>query len=264
MEDNRETKTQNHPISSARRVEQVCDRFEAAWRRGEQPLMASFLEELDASMRPDLLHELISLEVELRREFGETPLLDVRVPPLRTDANAARFELFKEEGKQENPGESEREIPQHRLARESASQGVRPQTVKASALAEVASPVSVVELLKAAGQLGPSELREFVSGTLEMRARREAPVASARESELLLHVNQSLPEDLSRRLKTLTEKRRAEDLTSEEHAELLFLGDEAERMEASRLNSLSELATVRRIAVPDLMSALGLVPPTHG
>jgi hypothetical protein len=121
----------------------------------------------------------------------------------------------------------------------------------------------VADLLEATGRLGPSELREFVAGALAIRARREAPLASIAESELLCRINQGLPESLARRLEELIDRRGEESLTPEEHAELLRLGDEVELREASRLNALVDLAAVRRISLPDLMRDLGLAAPSH-
>ena len=122
---------------------------------------------------------------------------------------------------------------------------------------------TVGELLEAAGRFAPSELHELVSGILELRARREAPVAPRRESELLIQINEGLPETLVRRLETLTIQRDAEALTDEEHQELIRLGDEVEQREAARLDALAELATLRRKTVPEIMRDLGLSPTPH-
>ena len=59
-------------LARARRVNAVCERFEAAWRRGERRGAEAFIgEELDAPERDALLVELVALEVDLRREQGE-------------------------------------------------------------------------------------------------------------------------------------------------------------------------------------------------
>jgi hypothetical protein len=123
---------------------------------------------------------------------------------------------------------------------------------------------SVERLLEAAQRLETSELRRFVAGALEIRARREAPLASPRESELLLAINQGLPAELARRLELLSRKRRRETLTPEEHAELLGLGDEVEQREATRLKSLVELAAIRQVPLTVLMGQLGLPAQGHG
>jgi hypothetical protein len=123
---------------------------------------------------------------------------------------------------------------------------------------------SVESLLEAAGRLETSDLRRLVAGALELRAKREAPLTSPRESELLLVINEGLPFDLARRLETLYRKRRRETLTAEEHRELIGLGDEVERREARRLEALTELAVIRQIPLTVLMGQLGLAAQRHG
>jgi len=87
---------------------------------------------------------------------------------------------------------------------------------------------------------------------------------STQESELLKQINQGLPEDLARRLEALISRRQAEALTDDEQTELIRLGDEAERLEASRVKALAELATARRTTLPRLMQEMGLTPAGHG
>ncbi len=88
-------------------------------------------------------------------------------------------------------------------------------------------------------------------------------LSSALESEVIQRIDQRLPEDLSLRLGELVAKRRAEELTDEEHAELIRLGDEVERIEAIRLEALSELALLHKTRLPDLMQAMGLTTPPY-
>ncbi|HEX4619996.1 MAG TPA: hypothetical protein VH208_00385, partial [Myxococcaceae bacterium] len=61
------------PDSPARRVDAACDRFEAAWRGGQDPRIEGFLETAAEPERPALLRALITLEVELRQGRGERP-----------------------------------------------------------------------------------------------------------------------------------------------------------------------------------------------
>jgi hypothetical protein len=89
-------------------------------------------------------------------------------------------------------------------------------------------------------------------------------VVSPRESELLLRINEALPEALVRRLVVLAIRRDAETLTDEEHQELIGLGDEVERREAARLDALAELASLRRKTLPEMMRDLGLSPASYG
>ena len=126
------------------------------------------------------------------------------------------------------------------------------------------SSVSVEELLEEVGRLDPSDLRKFVSGVLKLRASKVAPLTSARESDLLLRINEGLPEGLSGRLEELAVKRDAEVLTDDEYGELLRLSDEAEQREAERLKILEELAALRHLSLPVLMRGMGLTVPVHG
>src|SRR5262249_35205241 len=63
------------PLS--RRGDEVCDRFEAAWkaatRAGARPRIEEYLAEVPEAQRPALLCELIPLEADYRRRAGERP-----------------------------------------------------------------------------------------------------------------------------------------------------------------------------------------------
>jgi len=55
------------------RLEQVCDRFESCWRKGERATIESQLEDATGVLRERLIDELIAIEVEYRRRAGESP-----------------------------------------------------------------------------------------------------------------------------------------------------------------------------------------------
>jgi hypothetical protein len=57
--------------SLARLVDQVCNRFEAAWKAGGRPRLEDFLGDLPEPGRAALLRELIALDVYYRRARGE-------------------------------------------------------------------------------------------------------------------------------------------------------------------------------------------------
>ena len=67
------TDDDRRPDSPARRVDAACDRFEVAWRGGQDPRIEDFLGLATEAERSPLLRELITLEVELRRGRGTTP-----------------------------------------------------------------------------------------------------------------------------------------------------------------------------------------------
>ena len=51
----------------------ICDRFECAWRAGDQPRIEDYLAFLAGPERSILFRELLAAEIELRREGGDTP-----------------------------------------------------------------------------------------------------------------------------------------------------------------------------------------------
>jgi tetratricopeptide (TPR) repeat protein/tRNA A-37 threonylcarbamoyl transferase component Bud32 len=66
--------------SMARRVDQICDRFEAAWKTAAEasrrPQLEDFLADTPEPERPVLLEELLELELIYRRRAGDTLTLD--------------------------------------------------------------------------------------------------------------------------------------------------------------------------------------------
>ena len=61
------------PLPLTRRVNDACERFEAAWRAGERPALEDELRGWDGPDRLALFAELLPLERELRAAAGEAP-----------------------------------------------------------------------------------------------------------------------------------------------------------------------------------------------
>jgi serine/threonine protein kinase len=80
-------------LARARSVNRACERFEAAWRAGERPRIAAYLESSAPAEHDAMFHELLALELELRREQGENPGRDEYVAefPDRTAVVATIF-----------------------------------------------------------------------------------------------------------------------------------------------------------------------------
>jgi len=55
------------PIDLARRIDEICRRFEADWRQGRQPRIEDYLGEVPDEGRPALKAELVALARELRQ-----------------------------------------------------------------------------------------------------------------------------------------------------------------------------------------------------
>jgi WD40 repeat protein/tetratricopeptide (TPR) repeat protein len=85
------------PVSLARRVDQACAGFEAAWTAGQRPRLEDFLDGLPEPARCSGFRELILLDIQYRRLAGEEPQAadyETRFPDLDlvwlADAVAAR------------------------------------------------------------------------------------------------------------------------------------------------------------------------------
>jgi small-conductance mechanosensitive channel len=127
----------------------------------------------------------------------------------------------------------------------------------------VESLVSSDDLLKAVGQLNMPELERFTSEVIALQAQKKAPSLPRSESELVLKINQGLPEKFKRRYDELIEKRRAETLSQKEYKELLRMTQETEKFEAQRVECLAQLAKTRKTTLSVLMKSLGLQNPKY-
>ncbi len=128
---------------------------------------------------------------------------------------------------------------------------------------QIETQVSSEDLLKAVAQLSSSELEQFMSLALVLRARRKAPSLPRSESELLLKINRGLPVNVQQRFDALIIKREAEILSAEEHNELLSLTQEVEALQVERLKYLSELAQLRKTSLSKLMDELQIATPKN-
>jgi ribosomal protein S27E len=59
--------------SVSHRVDDVCDRFEAAWKAGQRPPLDAYLGDLPEEHRGRLLQELLAVELSYRRAASEQP-----------------------------------------------------------------------------------------------------------------------------------------------------------------------------------------------
>lgn len=106
-------------------------------------------------------------------------------------------------------------------------------------------------------------MEQLLGRLLLLRAERAAPSLPPRETELLVKINQGLPEQEARRYRELIEQRRAETLTPNEHRELLRLTEKEEATQAERVQYLAELARLRRTSLSALVEDLGLQPAAN-
>jgi hypothetical protein len=115
-------------------------------------------------------------------------------------------------------------------------------------------------------QLASSQGRsvsELIRTGIDVLLRLDAPSAPRLpeiESELLLEINRGLLPSSAERYKELMSRRRTGELTPEEHRELLDLTDEAEQLQADRIERLAQLARLRGKPLRAVMDELGIRP----
>src|SRR5262245_10186225 len=63
-------------LDVADRIDERCDAFESAWRSGERPRIAEFIDFDVESLRNQLFRELLLVDVEWRNSLGEKPTAD--------------------------------------------------------------------------------------------------------------------------------------------------------------------------------------------
>ncbi len=95
---------------------------------------------------------------------------------------------------------------------------------------------------------------------LEEPPKTPATLSKA-EADLLLKINEGLPTDLQQRYRQLAASRDRQELTPEEHAELLALTAKVENLEVRRLENLIVLSQLRQVSLNDLMKQLEIHPP---
>ena len=69
-------------MSQRKQIDQICDAFEAAWRAGRRPKIEDELAAVEEPSRAALFRELLLVELELRRQAGEQPVIADYVPRL--------------------------------------------------------------------------------------------------------------------------------------------------------------------------------------
>lgn len=118
-------------------------------------------------------------------------------------------------------------------------------------------------LMQAAERLPLTELTDLVQDLLRLQARRQAPVLSQREADLLQQINQGLAPEEQHRYEVLIEKRLEETLAPAEHQEFMQLNQTVEQLNVARLKTLSDLAQLRQVTLSQLMTDLGIAEPTY-
>lgn len=128
-------------------------------------------------------------------------------------------------------------------------------------IVQLNAELSVDQLVNVVTQLPQTEFNEFLRTITRIHPLHEEHRFSARESELLLKINQGIPVAIQQRYDELLEKRDDRSLSAEEYEELLQLTNQIELLDAKRVEYLIELARLRNQPLSLLMEDLGLTSP---
>jgi serine/threonine-protein kinase len=79
--------------TEAKRIDEICDRFEARWKAGDRPAIEDFLDEAGGPRRTALLRELLDVEMSYRQERQEIPRVEEYLAIFPGDEPAIR-EVF--------------------------------------------------------------------------------------------------------------------------------------------------------------------------
>jgi hypothetical protein len=120
--------------------------------------------------------------------------------------------------------------------------------------------LSSADILRVVRQMNSTELDQFVSQVLAVRARRRANSIPHAEAVLLQKINTPLPQNVLTRYRELITARREERLTSEEYQELLHLSGTVENFNSQRIEWLAELAKLRSTTLVQVMNDLKITP----
>jgi hypothetical protein len=128
---------------------------------------------------------------------------------------------------------------------------------------KIQAQLSFDELFKMVEQLNPSELEQFIYRVFTLHLQRKALQLPNREFELLFKINQNRPNNIQTDYDELIAKRQAETLTNDEYQQLLQLTDKIEQFEATRMESIAELAQLHQTSLTQLMKELNIQAPAY-
>jgi hypothetical protein len=102
------------------------------------------------------------------------------------------------------------------------------------------------------------ELNQVMNKVMRLRKQKLPTVLSKVETELIRKINKGLPLDIQKRYDFLLIKKKAQELSNEEYAELLEITSFSEQFNVQRLESVVELSKIRNKPFDELILKLGL------
>lgn len=104
-------------------------------------------------------------------------------------------------------------------------------------------------------------VKEFLQKVETEERRDDVSSLSPKESELLIKINEGLPEEIQKKYYELFKKSVEENLSEKEREVFLELIPLVEAKHAERLKYIVELAELWGVSVDEVMNRLGIHPP---
>lgn len=132
------------------------------------------------------------------------------------------------------------------------------------AKSQIQSDMDIQSFLLDATKLNVSELERITRELNALIVRKKTPQSDQRERRLIQLINQAaLNTEQRTRYAALSEKLQNASITEAEHQEFMALVELDEQLRNDRVKYLLELAQLRNIPLPKLLTDLGL-EPAHG
>ena len=122
--------------------------------------------------------------------------------------------------------------------------------------------VSTEELFEKVTQLELQEFDNFISKVLTLQAKRHTNALTKEESELVKQISLGISSETWQHYEKLKDKRRASNLSSEEHTELVGISNQIEIANAKRFSALVQLSAIRETSLEALMKEFGIQAPS--
>lgn len=123
---------------------------------------------------------------------------------------------------------------------------------------QVRTELPFQELLQAVEQLSQPDLEQLMFRVMNLQAGRKISHLSAKETDLLVKINQGLPLETQTRFDMLVARRQTGQITAAELQELVTLTHQIEKSDAERVRYLMELAQLRGKPLTAVMNDLGI------
>ena len=118
--------------------------------------------------------------------------------------------------------------------------------------------VGLTDLVNGVSRLDTPELKKVLDQLNQVLNRRNKPLPTDIEAQLLQKIREVIPASVVRRYKQLHTKMQQNTISEKEHEEMLLLTNFMEEKSTERVHLMGELAEIQQITLPELAENLRL------